>query len=394
MPGSLEEGGIIDNPVNPENETTLDGQRVSEGEIFEISEWAIENGINRKTVSVLRKEELTSKDSLILLNETDIVELGLTMGQRKLLFAAISKLKQGLNNKSQESVNHNSASVSGTQNQRSEGQAERTLEEFTIDDVRRQASQLETTGKTLDALLNSAGDSHSLPVIPNVTKFRSTEMAASGNALDPNDPRLILTVKSNDKKTVHVTQFLTETSRRRRQGRKNDLVLCKLDGDDTLVMRQEDEHPYHGISISEWSAANCRLMAYLIRSGELAGDMIEYYLAYTTQIYVFVSKYEWNSILQFDHQYRERQAQHGFKWGSVTANMELQLLQQRKNRSFDGSHQHSATSKQQNLKQGRHVTPQLCKLFKARYGNCPFGENCKYTHDPSVVTQNVSSKNQ
>ena len=76
-------------------------------------------------------------------------------------------------------------------------------------------------------------------------------MAASGNALDPNDPRLILTVKSNDKKTVHVTQFLTETSRRRRQGRKNDLVLCKLDGDDTLVMRQEDEHPYHGISISE-----------------------------------------------------------------------------------------------------------------------------------------------
>ena len=179
MPGSLEEGGIIDNPINPENETTLDSQRVSEGEIFEISEWAIENGINRKTVSVLRKEELTSKDSLILLNETDIVELGLTMGQRKLLFAAISK--QGLNNKSQESVNHNSASVSGTQNQRSEGQAERTLEEFTIDDVRRQASQLETTGKTLDA-----GDSHSLPVIPNVTKFRSTEMAASGNALDPN----------------------------------------------------------------------------------------------------------------------------------------------------------------------------------------------------------------
>ena len=138
----------------------MDSHRVSEGEIFEISEWAIENGINRKTVSVLRKEELTSKDSLILLNEAVIVELGLTMGQRKLLFAAISKLKQGLNNKSQESVNHNS----GTQNQRSEGQAERTLEEFIIDDVRRQASQLETTGKTLDALLNSAGDSHTLPV--------------------------------------------------------------------------------------------------------------------------------------------------------------------------------------------------------------------------------------
>ena len=62
-------------------------------------------------------------------------------------------------------------------------------------------------------------------------------MAAFGNALDPNEPRLILTVKSIDRKTVHVTQFLTETSRRRPQGRNSDLVLCKLDGDDTLVVR-------------------------------------------------------------------------------------------------------------------------------------------------------------
>jgi hypothetical protein len=199
-----------------------------------------------------------------------------------------------------------------------------------------------------------------------------------------------LVVKSTGKKAIHVTQFLTEISRRRRQGRKSD-TLCVMD--DTLVVRQEDEHPYNGISISEWSAANCRLMAYLLRSGELTTDMIEYYLAYTTQIYDFVSKYEWNSILQFDYQYRERQAQYGFKWGSVTANMELQLLQQRKARPIEGNHQYSATSKQQNLKQGRHVMTQPCKLFKARNGNCPFGENCKYIHDPSVTTQNVSPKN-
>ena len=47
--------------------------------------------------------------------------------------------------------------------------------------------------------------------------------------------------------------------------------------------------------------------------------MIEFYLAYSTQIYDFVPKYEWESILDFDFQYR-------FNWGSLTANMELQIL--------------------------------------------------------------------
>ena len=85
-----------------------------------------------------------------------------------------------------------------------------------------------------------------------------------------------------------------------------------------------------------WSKLQIDGFLTLLRTGELPSNMIEYYLAYTTQIYDFASKYEWNSILQFDYQYRERQAEHGFTWGSLTANMELQLLQQRIPRSSDG----------------------------------------------------------
>ena len=192
-----------------------------------------------------------------------------------------------------------------------------------------------------------------------------------GKICDPSDPRMILTVKSSNKKAIHITQFLTEVTRKKRQGRRRDLVLSKSE-DDSLVLRQDEDHPYSGITISEWSGANCRLMAFLLRTGELSINMIEYYLAYTTQIYDFVSKYEWNSILQFDYQYRERQAEHGFTRGSLTANMELQLLQQRIPRSSDGgSNTGNVYKSHKDRSENLRRPSQPCRLYKARNGNCP-----------------------
>ena len=48
-----------------------------------------------------------------------------------------------------------------------------------------------------------------------------------GKICDPSDPRMILTVKSNNNKAKHITQFLTEVTRKKRQGRRRDLVLSK-----------------------------------------------------------------------------------------------------------------------------------------------------------------------
>ena len=63
-----------------------------------------------------------------------------------------------------------------------------------------------------------------------------------------------------------------------------------------------------------------------MRSGSLRSADVEFYLSYTTQIYDFASKYDWESLLDFDYQYRERQAEHSFVWGAMTTHMELQLL--------------------------------------------------------------------
>lgn len=99
---------------------------------------------------------------------------------------------------------------------------------------------------------------------------------------------------------------------------------------ESLVFRAEDNHPYLGIYIEEWGAANMHLLNHLLANKLLNRNKIKYYLAYTTKIYELAEKYEWNSVLSYDYTYRELQAEHRFKWGTFSLDMELQLLTQKR----------------------------------------------------------------
>ena len=147
--------------------------------------------------------------------------------------------------------------------------------------------------------------------------------------------------------------------------------------------------------MDEWSAANCRLMSYVIHSGELLSSDVDYYLAYSTQIYDWAGKYKWEALLDFDFQYRERQAQHGFKWGSLTANMELQLLggnmRYREIPNFTNS---GRSSSQKHSKFNKKPENEECRQFKAWNGLCSFGDNCRYRHvlPGGAYSSNLASK--
>ena len=146
-------------------------------------------------------------------------------------------------------------------------------------------------------------------------------------------------------------------------------------------MNTDERHPYSGISIDEWSAANARVMNKLLMSGELPRTDIEYYLAYTAIIMDMVSLYEWNSILDFDWHYREQQAAHGFMWGYINPVMELQLLTPR-NRNTN-KHQYN-----QRRSNNKHYGQEECKQWKATNGHCHFGDRCRFKHVPLQSYQN------
>ena len=152
------------------------------------------------------------------------------------------------------------------------------------------------------------------------------------------------------------------------------------DKGDSVTIKADDKHPYSGITLSEWSAANCRLMALLIDSGQLKHEHVTYYLAYTTQIYEYYQAYEWEAILDFDHQYRERQNHHRFMWGYIPPNTEIMLLGSP--RSTKPSAEVYKGAKYSSVKHTSYnnYRTEECKLYKNTNGNCPYGDKCRFKH--------------
>ena len=144
-----------------------------EPQAFDLAQWCKDNGLARKTEGTLSKEVLTSVDALTMLEERDIRELGLPIGQRKFLQRAVDTLRGKSANPSlsRDTDNHaNAAEDPPPDVESSEADPEDTTAEtlqqpndqephsvtaMTIRDIRQQAEALGEAGKAFDVLLNS-----------------------------------------------------------------------------------------------------------------------------------------------------------------------------------------------------------------------------------------------
>ncbi|XP_063882632.1 uncharacterized protein LOC135112272 [Scylla paramamosain] len=69
-------------------------QSVDPSPNMEFEEWARASGLTDSTIKKLVSEDLNSRVALKLLNGNDIFELGLTIGQRKILMAIVEELQE------------------------------------------------------------------------------------------------------------------------------------------------------------------------------------------------------------------------------------------------------------------------------------------------------------
>jgi len=312
-----------------------------EAQEFNFDTWATSLKLSRKVTQSLRTEELCTKEALILLEAKDLKEIGLPIGAVKIIMHWVRKCISSDNSTNVMTPAYSGGATTGSNPASSE-------------DI------LTASGKTLDTLLGGITVGSRVDTVPSHM-----------------DPRTILTIKSSSSKTVHITQFLTEKCKRRRMKNRQEFVLRSGQPNaDTMILKTEDEHPYLGIYIEEWGAANMRLLNFLISSGQLKRQDIEFYLAYTTKIFEFAEKHEWSSVLNFDHTYRERQAEHGFQWGTFSPHMELQMLVPKNKKPFNI--QHASNGQHANFGQ------ENCKIFMTK-GSCPFEENCRYRHPKTFV---------
>lgn len=248
------------------------GQEVPE---FVFDTWTVEVGLSRKAVAILRQEDLTQKQILVLLSPGDVRSLNLQLGQRKLLEAALEQLKP----KPVEVA----AAAAAAPTIPEDGPAAADDTNVTIRDIRKEAGA--DVGKCLHDLLAE-------------TDISVANKSAISRPSAECDPRSILTVKATNSKAVHILQFLPERARKRRQGRRREFVLAS--GEEQIVLRPEEDHPYSGITIAEWGAANAKVMNHLLQNCILARSDVEYYLAYTAKVFELATKYEWDSVLEYD----------------------------------------------------------------------------------------------
>ena len=360
---------------------------------FDFDKWS--SFLSRNTTKTLRKEELTTAEMLVLLSPDDTRHLGVTMGQKMILDAAIADLRadrstgtrlqsivEGNNNQDETLHVREKQSVEAVN---MVNLANPNASKTTIKDIRQQKQDLIMSGKEFDLQFSSlppvAPSPHNTAIIAHPSPSGPSPLPMVHHS-DSIDPRTVLTTKACTKKAVHITSFLSESAKKRLRNKKKDNIVLARDegqGIDRLVLQHDDSHPYAGIMVSEWAAANCRVMNKLLATGDLHRENVEYYLAYTATVMDFASLYEWSSVLDFDCQYREHQAEHNFQWGYINPLLKMQVLgnpRQASNHHRPSPHNNAPRSRSY----PRHENVPECRQWKANNGFCAFGNACKYRH--------------
>ena len=323
------------------------GDDIDERGDFDFTAWASTHKLSRSTTATLHKEECVSELTLKALGPSEVNRLQLSIGQTVALKAALSAI--GNPNFAPPEVPTERAtrapSVHGGQSSRGDQEdlrrAEQDLDNF-LDGVAPQQEDL--------------GDGR---------KLHSAKFGA--------DPRINLTLRATRNKAQKIVNFLPEHVANRVAAKRRDRMSL-VEGPDGIMSIKAEAGQSGFITLGEWSAANIRLLQYLLESGELKRSEIEYYQAYSLMIYEFLEAYDWGSILNFDTRYRELQAHHGFPWGTQNQQLAATVLIPRKQPTRDRAADNNKG------KGGPLVRKdEQCRLQFTRDG-CPYGEKCIYAH--------------
>ena len=149
------------------------------------------------------------------------------------------------------------------------------------------------------------------------------------------------------------------------------------------------------VTIEEWGYANIKIMQELVRQKRL--DNVNSYLNYTADIFRLASRNVWYSVLLYDKEYREKQADENFEWGTYRQDLrDFQLISKRDNptaRAFVEASLGSSKGRGKNrddrrkgpfLPDGR----EICRSFN--YNSC-HRPDCKMTHNCAICFSSAHS---
>jgi hypothetical protein len=331
----------------------------------EYLQWATELGLVHKTNELLSKHDLCDLKALKVIDLKMLDNLKLSMGQAALLVDGLKRLQRGDKPKtggdSTDRVLRDSVNIedsSGDQPVLSQIRADPALQAAT--------SRLLEGSDMWSGLLNTNSQSQGLP-----------------NQTSVFDPIYYLKPRTSSK-YYDVTEFIS-----RRKGEFEEIISSK-DGVEIVLRNQEKSSrkvQLNTVSVTQWNIANVSIMYQLMLDGALAQQNLPDYLAYSVKILELSYHHEWDSVLLYDREYRQKQAAYGFRWGVDPPHLSAAILVPR---TFNNSNSQSKHFQKSFQKPGRAQIPrhrklttkngrEICLAYNSKSG-CRWGVSCKYMH--------------
>ena len=349
-------------------------------ENFDFEKWAREYKLSRKTCTALHTAECDTHDSLKLATSQDVNRMDIAPGQSRLVRLALQALGNPI------LLDDRQGSAAGPRQPDKAGVNVGTQ----AADEERNNQALRIAGEDLAQLLgereadsNDQGAHAGLPVQSPLHTSNGYEVKGYC------DPLMLLTVKATTSKALQIVNFLPESVKNKVNRKRREQFTIATSAEGKVSLRAEESGSYY-VTLDEWSGANMRLAAHLLKTGEIQQSDLVYYMAYTALVSDLAGKYEWSSVLEFDTRYRELQAEHGFVWGTQHPHMERHVLVPKRVMMVKAGNTGNAGGNS-----GREMSTQLCKLYLAK-GWCKFGRYCKYRHENATAAEqgNPEPKNE
>ena len=175
-----------------------------------------------------------------------------------------------------------------------------------------------------------------------------------------------------------VTDFVT--------GMVEEEVVVGGNGFQQVVLKSGPKKPkLENVTLAQWCVANNAILYRLVCESKLHQNNMLDYISYSTKICELVQRFTLVSVLLYDRNYRQLQAQNGFRWGTDVPHLQNVHLIPRIPRSNNNQPQKGGPSQPSRTQQnpgpltldGRVI----CKLFNTKAG-CHFKE-CRYVHQCS-----------
>lgn len=373
-------------------------------EEFSLPDWCQEMDLSKLTEKALGKEEFTSLIALRLMTTADVHHLPIPRAQMAFLKLALQNLEGGVICEAQnaQTTKHGkkdndtrqAPAKASTSADGGSVEEDPTTEQPTGRAAANAA--IMGAGMSLDELLHKAnigaGDTS------NQSPAGSNTIGAYQGA--GADPRRSLVIRSTTQKVLRIIDYLPLQAKDRIAKKRRETLKMTEGPDGTYALRVDDSpNSFGGITVGEWMSANQRICFRLLQTGDLLREHIEYYMAYTTRISDLLDRYEWASIVDYDTQYREIQAEHNHMWGEVADNMVLPMLvprmskQQQSQRARKGVYRGGVgQAPGGNIVSGVYKPtggkdrPKaadgriLCRQYSGS-GRCDYGTNCRFSHE-------------